>query len=117
MKTNRIAHTLPLMKKLKLLNVDHVNEYSALVFIFKSLNNLTYSPVSFNYRNVEEHFLRNNNNHNLEVPFTRNRFSQMFITIRGAKLWNTIPLNIRNATYVESFKQNLKKYSFVNYVL
>ena len=114
MKRNRFSHTQPLFKKLNLLRLKEFIEYSTSMFVFKVLNNLTHSPVLFNYRNVDAYLLRNNNNF-LQVPFTRYRKSQLFIAIRGPNIWNNIPVEIRNMPSIAMFKRNLKRYYLVNY--
>ena len=114
MKRHRNAHTPPLFKKLRLLNVSHINEFSCLVFVFKSLNNIIYSPLVINHRYVRNYQLRNNNNQ-LEVPFTRHRYAQLFISVRGPNLWNNIPIHIRTAPSLITFKRNLKLFFLNSY--
>ena len=108
-KRNRYANTDPLFNKLNVLKIRHINELSTLVFVFKTLHNLNHSPIQFNHRIVHRYRLRNNDN-NLEVPFARHRFSQLFISIRGPNLWNSIPIEIRRIISLNSFKRNLKRH-------
>ena len=94
---------------MKLLKLKDVNSFFSTIFVFKTINNLSYSPIQFQVRNVPQYGLRNNNRL-LEVPFTRHRYIELFIGTRGPVLWNNIPEAIKNKNSVFSFKYSLKKY-------
>ena len=81
MKKSRTAHSDPLFKKLNLLKIKEVSELCTLKYVYKTINNLLFSPVSFRYRYINQLSLRNNNNYLLKVPFARLGHSQLFIHV------------------------------------
>ena len=114
MKRERTANSDPLFKRLNLLKLNEINKMCTALFVYKSLNNLIHSSINFTYRNVQRYDLRNNNIQ-LETPFVRFRFSQLFINTRGPNLWNSIPPNLRLAGTLFTFKRNMKKYYLDSY--
>ena len=112
MKRGRMFHSEPLFEKLNLLNLYDILKMSSLVYIYKTLNHLIHSPINFNFRNVQQYNLRNNNVQ-LEIPYVRYRHSQLFIHVRGPSLWNDIPESIRSSRTLPTFKRNLKQ-SYIN---
>ena len=112
-KKRRFEHTTPLFKQLNILKLDDISKSSASQFVYKSLNNIVQSPIQFNYRDAGPYNIRNIPP--LIVPFSRSRQSNLFIHVRGANLWNELPLRIRNSTSVYSFKRKLKKYFIDSY--
>ena len=114
MKCNRTTHSDPLFKKLKLLKLNDIIKMNTALFVFKTINNLIYSPIPFTFRNVPHYRLRGNHV-NLEVPYVRLRHSQLFVHVRGANLWNSIPQNLHHSPTVISFKRNLKNHYLNSY--
>ena len=108
LKKNRHQPSSPLLKKLKLLHLHDINNLNAALFVFKAINDLIPSPITFirnapglyNLRRSEE----------LKIPFTRSQQSKRFISIKGAKLWNELPLNIRSSLTIHNFKKKLKEH-------
>ena len=114
MKKKRNTHTNPLFVKLKLLKLTDICKVNTLLFMFKTLNNLAYSPLQFQIRVIPGYQLRNNGNQ-LHVPFSRHSYGQSFIRIRGPNLWNNIPQAIRDSRTIMTFKRNIKKYYIESY--
>jgi len=51
-----------------------------------------------------------------EVPFNKCKtFSDRSVSTIGPKLWNDLPLNIRQCSSVDSFKKHLKTHFFRDY--
>ena len=48
----------------------------------------------------------------LMVPRTRRLGTGAAFSVNGPKLWNALPLNLRNVLSLNSFKKNLKTYLF-----
>ena len=69
--------------------------------------------IQFIVRNAGPYNLRNVPP--LMVPLVRDRRSELFITVRGAVLWNTLPASIRSAQTIYSLKKKLKIYYISNY--
>ena len=113
MKRNRWAPSNPLFKQLRILNLTDLNKLNTAIFVYKSINNLISSPINYQFRFVNRYDLRNQNT--MHIPFHRSRQTELFVHIRGARLWNEIPLSIRNKPSVFSFKRNLKLYYLDSY--
>ena len=45
-------------------------------------------------------------------PRTYTRYGDRAFSVAAPKLWNGLPINIRNATSIECFKSNLKRFLF-----
>ena len=59
----------------------------------------------------------NTRNNNLAVPlFHRLTACQHAVSIRGPKLWNSLPLYLRNTESLPLFKKNLKAYLLSQYL-
>ena len=108
LKRNRWAPSDPLFKQLRILKLSDMNKLITATFVYKSINNYISSPINYQFRFVNQYNLRNQNT--MHVPFHRSRQTELFVHIRGARLWNEIPQSIRNKTSVFSFKRNLKIY-------
>ena len=114
MQRRRTAASDPLFKKLNLLKLNEINQMCTLLYVYKSVNGLTFSPINFTLRNNHLYGLRNNNLQ-LDVPYTRYTYNQMFPHIRGPNLWNSLPLTLRNARTIHTFKINLKRHYLSSY--
>ena len=97
---------------MNLLKLTDINKFFSLIYVYKTLNNLTYSPFRFQVRNVPHYELRNDN-YQLVIPFTRHKYIQLFIGTRGPLLWNNLPVAIKIKTSIASFKRALRK-SYIN---
>ena len=108
-KRNRWTPSTPLFRELMVLKLNDINRLNTAIFVYKSIHNLISSPINFLIRAINIYNLRNHNNIDLEVPRHRSRQSELFIHVRGARLWNEIPLVIRSKPSVCSFKFHLKR--------
>ena len=80
--------------------------------MFKSINNLIENRY-FTNRNNSAYFLRNSEL--LQIPTVRSCQSQNYIAFHGAKVWNSLPGEIRSKSSLSSFKFSLKNYLLNNY--
>ena len=113
LKKNRYQTTSPLFKKLKLLQLHDINNLNAAQFVFKSINGLIPSPITFIHNAPGPYNLRRTDA--LIIPFTRSQQSKRFISIKGAELWNAIPLIIRSSLTIHNFKKKLKEHYLHQY--
>ena len=105
-KSGRLDHTTPLFHQLRLLKLNELNELNLSLFVYKSINNLISSPINFTQRLAAPYNLRNVQH--LTVPFTRSSQTKRFPHVRGASLWNELPIHVRSARTIQTFKKNLK---------
>ena len=106
-KSRRLAPTLPLFIRLKILKLKDLNELNTAIFVFKSLYGIIPSPIEYQERILEPYNLRNVNP--LVVPFSRSSQTQRFVHSRGATLWNSLPIHLRSARTLLTFKRKLKQ--------
>ena len=110
----RMSPSLPIFKDLKLLKLSELFELRLLTFVFDSVNKT--SPSCFH-----DFFLLNSCVHQYSTRqasqgdlylFRKNSLQYGLKSIRylGAKLWNTLPIELRNSPSKTSFKVKLKIY-------
>ena len=107
--SSRYAHTQPLFSLLKILNVYQINKLITSLFVFKSLNNLIDFENLFHFSN-EFHNRALRDPLRLRPPQVRSTRSQQSIVNNGCRIWNELPLNIRESTSLNIFKNNIKRY-------
>ena len=83
------------------------------MFVYKSVNNIMYSPINFVTRDLRAYNIRNPPA--LIVPHTRSTQTSRFIHVRGAIWWNELNEEIRNSRSVYIFKRKLKTMYFESY--
>ena len=85
--------------------------YHKCVLMYKSLNNIAPDYLTERFMKVSETHnrqLRSADNDLLKVPFSRTKYYDNSFTVSGAKLWNSLPLNIRQSPSIDSFKCSIK---------
>ena len=90
-----LHHTAPLFRNLHVLSIYDINQYYVAIFIF----NLLCDAVTRIFRN---YFVLRRNTHpypsrahnQLSIPYYRLRSSQLRIRFIGAKLWNSLPIDV-----------------------
>ena len=111
---SKIAFSTPIFDKLQVLKQEHIFQLQLSSFVYECINNI--SPVHFqNYFN-KIHVL---NIHQISTRqavrgdlFVEHRSMIQYgihsIQYLGARLWNDLPLLIRNSPSVTNFRKNLK---------
>ena len=105
------AHTSPIFKKLRILKLHEINTFQTCCFVFKSLHNLL--PVKFHklfLRNQDIHDHDTRKKQNIHVISHRINVRAQSIRIHGQKVWNALPINIRDSPTFPIFKNHCKKY-------
>ena len=110
----RISPSLPIFKDLKLLTICELSELRLLTFVFDSVNKT--SPSCFHNffsfsSSVHQYSTRQASQGDLYM-FRKNCVQYGLKSIRylGAKLWNALPVELRNAPSKGSFKSQLKNH-------
>ena len=108
----RMSPSLPIFNDLKLLKLSEIFELRLLTFVFDSVNKT--SPSCFHdfflfSSSVHQYYTRHASQGDLYMS-RKNSLQYGLKSIRylGAKLWNTLPVEIRNAPSKISFKTRLK---------
>lgn len=114
---NRSSHVTPLLRDLHWLPVSERIAFKVLLLTYKALT-LSKPKYLFDQLALKTHRrdLRNLDSFQLEVPRSRSaRMGDRAFAIVAPKLWNALPLEIRSASSVSSFKARLKAHLFSTY--
>ena len=105
-----------LLKSLHWLPVKQRITYKLLLYVYKALNGLAPMYI-FNCLKlyVPKRNLRSSCDRlRLDYPITRNKAGDRTFTVYASKLWNNLPMTLRNCTSVNAFKKALKTHLFPN---
>ena len=99
--------------KLHWLPIPYRIKHKLLCFIYKTLNDAApnFLKELLKYKDTP-YTTRAEKNLELEVPFKVKGPAKKAFGVAGPELWNTVPLDIRNAGSFEVFKKMLKTYFF-----
>ena len=114
--TQKQEHITPVLKSLHWLPVISRIDFKVLLLIYKSLNGLApqyLKDLLFEYHPARE--LRSSGHALLTVLKSRIAVGSRAFSVYGPKVWNTLPLNIRQAQSVNAFKNKLKTHLFTHY--
>jgi len=117
LKTRRADHITPILRKLHWLPVRKRFIFKILLFTYKILNGLApcYLAELINLRQPIR-CLRSNNDHlRLHIPVFRTKtYGGRAFSSCAPALWNSLPLDVRSAPSVDTFKTKLKTFLFNN---
>ena len=83
------------------------------IFMYKCQNGFMPDSITRLYTtvdNIHSYHTRSADMGNLHVPRLVHSCAQSSLSYTGAKLWNEIPVKIRKAQSVETFKEKLKEH-------
>ena len=105
------AHTEPSMYANKMLSVTNINIYLTGIFMYHCVNKET-PELFFNFFCTNSDFHDHDTRHaaDLYVPYGRLDIRKFNIIIHGANVWNSIPVQIKNAQSVHVFKQQFRNH-------
>ena len=70
---------------------------------------------NFDLRNkVSQRITRNGSD--VHIDYRRTAVGQKAVSVFGAKLWNSIPMNIRNSNTIITFKSHMYQFRVVDFV-
>ena len=109
-----LCQTTPIFKTLKLLKLPDIFKLRLLTFVFESLNKLAphyfYNYFSLN-SSIHSYETRHSTRGDIYVEKKNTlQFGLRSIRYMGAKLWNDLPLEVRNSTSKFLFKRKLILY-------
>ena len=102
-----LCHTKPLFEKYNTMNIFNLYERELGIFMYKYRHGLL--PKSFdllfvNLESIHNYNTRNKENYRLDIHKTKS------VLTSGPKLWNSLPCDLRTATSVKAFKDNISIY-------
>ena len=99
-------HVTPLLRDLKWINFNIILRLNEGSFIYKNLYvsaDSNVKNINFDLRNkVSQRITRNCSD--VHIDYRRTAVGQKTVSVSGAKLWNSIPMNIRNSSTIVTFK-------------
>ena len=110
-----IDHTAPLFKSTKILKLGQIHILSCAKFIYNCYKSNTY--LNFRVRliqNSQIHHYSTRISTNLRAPYERLEIGINSFFVKGIKIWNKIPYDIKSANTILYFKQNIKKWILDN---
>lgn len=115
--TRKFEHITPVLKELHWLPIEERIKYKVLLLAYKAQNGqapkyledlvVAYSPSGYNLRSKDKTLLE-------EGPSKLKMYGDRSFKKASAVLWSTLPLKLRKAPTVETFKSGLKTYLFNN---
>ncbi len=114
LRRSKFSHITPVLYELHWLPINSRIKFKILLFVYKSLNDLApkyLSSLLTYYQSPRS--LRSSNNKLLKIPSTNKKsMGDRAFSVFGPKIWNNLPLEIRSAPSVNSFKKLIKTYLF-----
>ena len=116
-RTSRHSHITPVLKGLHWLPVKYRVQYKILTHAYKAINDS--SPIYIRdmvevYKPVRN--LRSTETVSLVLPKSRSvKYGNRSFVYAAPKLWNSLPVNVRNADTLTSFKKLLKTHLFLQH--
>ena len=116
--SRKYDHITPILKTLHWLPVNLRIEFKILLLTYKSLNEL--APVYLRdllVKHEPSRALRSSNKNLLALPSTKTKatYGDKAFSNTAPRLWNSLPIEIRNANSVHSFKRLLKTFLFTKF--
>jgi hypothetical protein len=114
MRVRKHDHITPVLKALHWLPIPQRIDFKILLLVFKCLHGL--APTYL--RDLLKQYtpartLRSTNSYLLQVPKSRLKsYGDRAFPIVGPRLWNALPLNIKNCETITSFKSALKSHLY-----
>ena len=103
-----------IFKSLNWKKLDHQRMIDKCIFMYKTLNRLTpaYLTSKFIDRNDTTSYSLRNSENKLAVPQPHTEYFKRSFSYSGAVLWNKLPLNMRQASSLTSFKSQIRCHTF-----
>ena len=99
-----------LRKKIKMMSVNQMSIYHTIIEVFNVIQNKSSEEISNKYSHHDRHSIRKNTNNFLRVPVKHEHRKCTGFTYCGAKIFNSLPINIRETQDSIIFKKLVKKW-------
>ena len=111
--TSRRAHITPVLRELHWLPVARRITYKVLCSVYKALHEIS-APAclrSLLRERGNERVLRSSAATTLVVPRSFRSYGDRAFGVYAPKVWNSLPLHLRNSTSLASFKKSFEDFS------
>ena len=88
-------------------------QYHTIAMMHKDFNGHAPAYISNMFiktSDIHDRCLRSSDNNELRVPFSKTRYYENSFSVNGAKLWNSLPTNIKQISNINSFKNAVRSY-------
>ena len=101
---------LELRTKIKMMSVNQMSIYHTIMEVFNILHNKSSEQINNKYSHHDRHSLRKNTNNFLRVPEIHEHRKCTGFTYCGAKIFNSLPIKIRETQDSIIFKKLVKNW-------
>ena len=106
----KYEHITPIIKELGWLKIENKIEYDICIFTYKICNNLLPEWL-FSFPAIQEINTRSTRQSSmLYIPRTKTDMGGRAVTVKGPRIWNTVPTSIQSQPTLKAFKNKLKSY-------
>ena len=111
--TMKTMHITPVLRSLHWLPVHKRITFKILLLVYRTLHKFAPSYLQ-NTLNVYKpsHNLCSSTSQALQIPRIKHSMGERAFSHVGPKIWNSLPMSLRNASSLNEFKSNLKSYLF-----
>ena len=99
-----------MQENVKFYKLDNIIMYCSLIYFYKTIHNMNGFNSNYFEKIEYSHNSRSQKNKNYRLPNFKKRFGQRTFFYRIVKIYNEIPLQIKEAETIASFKKMLRKY-------
>ena len=109
----RFEHVTPMLKDLHWLPVESRVQFKILLLVYRCLNGCApeYISILLNCKESRRE-LRSSQQVLLDIPRSKHRWGDQAFSTAAPRLWNKLPLKIRQSPSLDSFKSQLKMHLF-----
>ena len=108
--SRKYDHATPIINNLQWLKVKQKFIFEVCTFIYKILNDHLPRGLLALATVGDVGLVQTRQQHNLVIPRTSTVTGERNLAVKGPKLWNDLPLTIKNAPSLYTFKRNLREY-------
>ncbi len=104
-------HHCRILKKHNLLTFENFMDFSILKFFLKCLNNhvsTLFSELAIRWQSSHRAITRASTSGDCRVPKCKTSFCQSALSVKGARLWNSLPTDLKLETNSNVFNKGLK---------
>ncbi|CAH2083596.1 unnamed protein product [Euphydryas editha] len=94
-------------KETKIMNISQIYKYKTCILIYKILNKDIHSRITFT-KNLDIHKRNLRRAHHISIPKKITLYGEKNIRFEGAKMYNSLPNDIKSCQKISTFKKLLK---------
>ena len=114
-KSSYDSHTAPLFRKFNTLKLQHLISMKTCCVMYKANKLLLPGNLQGRFtKNTEFHNHKTRSNHNFHVSNINTSKRLNSVLCKGKRLWNSLPVNLKNCFTIHSFKHHFKEYCFTS---